>query len=120
MSTRKNQSFRARLGFALRGLVHGVRAEQSLRLQLAALGAALVILGLLRPAPWWWAVLLAGAVVIAAELLNSAFERLADQLHPEVHPGIRIAKDCAAAGVLVAALGALGVAGALIVHLLGR
>jgi diacylglycerol kinase len=40
-------------------------------------------------------------------------ERLADHLHPEAHPGIRQVKDCAAAAVLVASVGALAVAAAL-------
>ena len=45
-------------------------------------------------------------------------ELLADHLHPQEHPAIRLAKDCAAAGVLIASLGALGVALALLLHLL--
>jgi len=121
MSLYKNRSFRARLGFALQGLVHGVRAERSLQVQLLAVAAALAGLGILRPSALWWAlVLLASAVVIAAELFNTALEVLADALHPHDHPAIRIAKDCAAAGVLIAALGALTVALALALHLLGR
>ena len=121
MSVHKNQTFRARLGFALRGLAHGLSTERSLRLQLGALAALVLALIIVRPGALWWALaLLAGAGVLAAELLNTAIERLADHLHPEVHPGIRVAKDCAAAGVLVAALGALAVAVALVLHLLGR
>jgi len=54
--------------------------------------------------------------VVAAELMNTAIENLADLLHPEVHPALRIVKDCAAGAVLVATLAALGVAGALIVQ----
>src|SRR5205085_557541 len=81
-----------------------------LRVQLLALAAALAALGILRPGALWCAlVLLSAAVVLAAELFNTAIERLADELHPGQHPGIRIAKDCAAAGVLVAVLGALAV-----------
>jgi len=121
MSLYKNRSFRARLGFALQGLVHGVRAERSLQVQLLALAVALAGLGILRPSALWWAlVLLSSAVVIAAELFNTALEGLADALHPHDHPAVRIAKDCAAAGVLIAALGALSVALALALHLLGR
>lgn len=121
MSLYKNQSFRARLGFALQGLAHAVRAERSLQVQLVAFAAALAALGILRPSALWWAlVLLASAVVIAAELLNTAIEGLADGLHPHDHPAIRIAKDCAAAGVLIASLGALAVALALVLHLLAR
>jgi len=121
MSLYKNQSFRARLGFALVGFAHAVRAERSLQVQLVAFAAALAALGILRPSALWWAlVLLASAGVIAAELFNTAIEGLADGLHPQDHPAIRSAKDCAAAGVLIAALGALAVALALVLHLLGR
>jgi undecaprenol kinase len=108
-----------RLGYALRGCRHALRTQASLRFQALAAAGVLAILGVLRPAPLWWAlVLLACAAVLAAELLNSAIEQLADELHPHDSPGVRRAKDCAAAGVLIAALGALGVAVALAVHLL--
>jgi len=119
MSSYKNRSFPARLAFAWRGLWHALRSEASLRLQATCLAAVVVALAVLRPRAVWWAlVLLACAAVLAAELLNSAIEQLADELHPHDSPGVRRAKDCAAAGVLIAALGALGVAVALAVHLL--
>jgi diacylglycerol kinase (ATP) len=62
-------------------------------------------------------VLLASSGVVAAELANTAVEHLADHLHPEIHPSIRIVKDCAAGAVLIAVAGAIGVAVALGVHL---
>jgi undecaprenol kinase len=121
MSTYKNQSFPARVGFALRGLAHALRSERSLRWQLLALVGAVAALVLLRPGALWWAlVLLAAACVLAAELLNTAVEQLADLMHPEAHPGIRTVKDCAAAAVLIVALGALAVALALLAHLFWR
>lgn len=115
MEDRKNQPFRSRVRFALAGLAHAYRSERSLRIQ--SLAIALVLGGLLwlRPAPLWWAVvLLATAAVLAAELFNTALERLADHLHPQLHVEIRIVKDCAAAAVLCLALGAVGVAIALV------
>jgi diacylglycerol kinase (ATP) len=115
----KNHSFPSRLRYALQGLAHGLRAEASLRAQAILFVAALIALVVLRPgALWWGLVLLASAAVLAAELFNTAIEHLADELHPADSPGIRIVKDCAAAGVLIASLGALGVAVALVVHLL--
>jgi diacylglycerol kinase (ATP) len=57
-------------------------------------------------------------LVLAVELVNTAIEGLADHLHPEQHPSIKVVKDCAAAAVLVAALGALGVAAAFVYELL--
>ena len=85
---------------------------------LALVAVALVAL---RPGPLWWAaVMLASAGVLAAELLNTAIEALADHLSPDFHPQIRIVKDCAAAAVCVAVCGAIAVAIALAVHLLRR
>jgi undecaprenol kinase len=118
MENHKNRSFYRRLRFATAGLAHGLRTERSLRAQAMAL--LLVILGLLilRPAPLWWAlVIISCAAVLAAELFNTALERLADHLHPDLHPQIRIVKDCAAAAVLCCSIGALGVAIALLVDL---
>ena len=115
----KNHSFPARLRYALNGIAHALRAEHSVQFQAGALLAAIVGLIVLRPPPVWWAlVLLASAAVVAAELFNTAIEHLADVLHPQQSPGVRVVKDCAAAGVLIAVLGALGVAAALAVHLL--
>jgi len=121
MTAYKNLSFLSRLRFACAGVAHGLRSEQSLRTQSLALLAVLISLAILRPAPLWWAiVLLACGAVLAAELFNTAIERLADHLHPDVHPEIRIVKDCAAAGVLLTSCGAVGVAIALLVELLHR
>jgi diacylglycerol kinase len=39
--------------------------------------------------------------------MNTALEHLTDRLHPEQHPAIRAAKDCAAAAVLLASISAL-------------
>ena len=119
MESHKNQRLSARLRFALRGFAHAMRSEASVRLQALAGAAALLLLLILRPPAVWWAlVLLASAAVVAAELFNTAIEHLADVLHPQQSPGVRVVKDCAAAGVLIAVLGALGVAAALAVHLL--
>jgi diacylglycerol kinase len=57
----------------------------------------------------WCAVLLAAAIVWAAEGLNSAFEALADHVAPERHPAVGRAKDLAAGAVLAAAIIAAGV-----------
>ena len=110
----KNQPFWNRLGFAVGGIVSTLRSERSFRVHAVAVVNVTGVLIWLRPAPLWWAVVgLTSALVLAAELVNTAVERLADHLHPELHPGIRAVKDCAAGAVLIASLGALAVAGAL-------
>jgi undecaprenol kinase len=121
LSTHKNQNLLHRFGFALAGLLHARRTERSVRLEMLLFLLVVTALAVLRPDPLWWAaVMLASAGVLAAELLNTAIETLADHLAPEVHPKIRIVKDCAAAAVFVSVLGALAVATALAVHLLRR
>ena len=120
-TAQKNQRFFTRLSYAAAGLRHGLRSERSLRTQTLALIPVAAALLILRPAPLWWAlVIVVSATVLAAELFNTALEQLADHLHPQLHPQIRIVKDCAAAGVLVIVLGALGVAAALAAELLSR
>jgi diacylglycerol kinase (ATP) len=119
MSSSKNQSFRARLGFACAGILAGLRSEHSLRWQFLALVGILIVLFIFQPGAFWYAlVALSSAGVIAAELFNTALEHLADHLHPQLHPNIKIVKDCAAGAVLIASLGALSVALCLVVHLL--
>ena len=114
MHDMKNQSFAARLRFALAGFAHAASTERSLRTQLFAFALALVALAWWRPAPVWWALVLGvSGAVLAAELLNTAIEGLADLMHPQQHAQIRALKDCAAAAVLVMSLAALCVAAAL-------
>lgn len=109
----KNQGFRIRLGFALSGIAAAWRREHSLRWHSAATGLVCVLLVLLRPAAYWWAIMaLTITGVLAAELFNTAIEQLADHLHPQQHPQIKFVKDCAAGAVLLLALGAIGVAAA--------
>lgn len=117
--TNKNLAFGKRLRFALAGLGHALSSERSIKTQAVFFVLVVVALLVLRPAPVWWAlVILASCAVLAAELFNTAIENLADHLHPELHPAIRIVKDCAAAAVLLAVAGAVGVGIALAVELL--
>ena len=57
---------------------------------------------------WLW-LILAMTAVWTAEALNTALEFLADAAQPEYHPLVGRAKDVAAAGVLIAALGAAAI-----------
>ncbi len=117
----KNQPFLSRLRFALDGIAHALCSEYSLRTQGVALVLIVLLLVVVRPGALWWALVsLAASSVLTSELMNTALERLADHLHPDVHPQIRIVKDCAAGAVLVSTAGALAVGIALLVALIGR
>lgn len=61
----------------------------------------------------WFALVLVMALVITAELFNTALEHVADFISPDLHPKIKIIKDLSAAAVLVAAVAA-AVVGAMV------
>ena len=109
----KNQPFQHRLRFALNGLAAAFKNEKSFRLQaLASLGVIALLLWR-QPAALWWALLLMNCgMVLSAELINTALEHTLDHLSPARHPAIEVAKDCAAAAVLVLSVTAVGVLGA--------
>lgn len=97
-------------GPALAGLVWALKTQRNLQVH----GVATLLVGgfgiWLQLAAWeWCVVLLTVGLVWAAELLNTAIEVLADRVSKEREEPIRLAKDAAAAAVLVAALAALGV-----------
>ena len=111
----KNKAFRHRLGFAVAGIVHALRAEKSFRLQILAACAVFAGMLYLRPTPLWWAVIaITTLLVLAAELFNTALELLVDHLHPDQHPSIKLVKDCAAGAVLLVSIAAVCVAAALV------
>ena len=62
------------------------------------------VLGITRTE--WTVVILCFGVVIAAELFNTAIERLVDLVSPERHPVAGQVKDIAAGAVLVCAVAA--------------
>jgi diacylglycerol kinase len=98
------------------GLVHAFRTEQSLRLHcLAAVGVVGAGFALQLAAWEWTAIVLCVGLVISAECLNTAMERLADRISREQDPLLGQAKDCGSAAVLVLALTAAVVGGVILV-----
>jgi diacylglycerol kinase len=101
----------ASLRYAGSGIWRLLREEKNARIHAVAAVLVLVLAAWLEPSRSEWAILaLTIASVFAAEAANSALERLADVVSPETHPGVGAAKDLAAASVLFVALGAVGVA----------
>ncbi|MCB8941520.1 MAG: diacylglycerol kinase family protein [Ardenticatenaceae bacterium] len=59
------------------------------------------------PARDWAVLILTFMAVWMAEFMNTAIEAVVDMTMPEVHPLAKVAKDVAAAAVLVGAMGAI-------------
>jgi diacylglycerol kinase (ATP) len=94
--------------YAWYGLVLMLRSQHNAWLHafasLCILGAS-VLFGL-TSGEWCW-IILAIMAVWTAEALNTALEFLADAATPEFHPLVKCAKDVAAGGVLISALGSV-------------
>lgn len=101
---------RRNLVWAIRGAGFVLRTQTSARIQLTAaiavIGAGLFF-GISRLE--WLAVVAAIGAVLAAEAFNTALESLADAVHPERHPLVGQAKDCAAGAVLLTAIAAAAI-----------
>lgn len=98
----KGKLFCCRLKFAWNGLRAAFRNEASFRTEVFAATAAIVFTTWLNPPLLWFAlVIVMIALILASELFNTALEHTLDKLHPEQAPFVRLAKDCAAAAVMV-------------------
>ncbi|HJE24036.1 MAG TPA: diacylglycerol kinase [Methylorubrum populi] len=85
-----------------RGLVFGARTERAIRLELALLALGLPAALLLGGSLWVRVALLASLLLmLGAEFLNTAVEKLCDHLHPDRHPRTGIVKDLASAGAFL-------------------
>ncbi|NPV88430.1 diacylglycerol kinase [Coprothermobacteraceae bacterium] len=92
---------------AIRGIAQSFGAEYHVRVALVIMLAVVIYGAFLRlNFGEWVAVGTLGALVVGFELMNSALERLADVVHPEWSEGIGLAKDLAAASVLLVIVGA--------------
>jgi diacylglycerol kinase len=110
----KSPSFLASFRFAWEGLVYAFRTQRNFRVH-CAISLLVMLAGVwVGLAATQWAILAAViGLVFQAELLNTALEAITDRASPDLHPLAKVAKDCAAAGVLVSAAAAV-VVGALI------
>ncbi|WP_110885206.1 diacylglycerol kinase [Deinococcus yavapaiensis] len=94
--------------FAMAGLSFAWRTQANFRIETAcaalALGLAVWARAPLAP------ILLTCALVLSLELVNTAIEALVDLASPELHPLAKVAKDVAAAAVLIASIFAVIVA----------
>ncbi len=92
---------------ATRGMVTAFSEEDSFTVHLPV-GFAVLVLGMMQGIDRldWLLLVICVTIVIAAELFNSAIERLATAITAEVDPNLRDALDIASGAVLVTSIGA--------------
>lgn len=123
MAGRRN--LREKLWAGLSGCKHAIRGDSSFfahtyRGILVALTAAMLGVN----AQGWTILVLAGCMILMAELNHSAVDTLARAIGDPQEPRLKVAREIAAGGVLVAVFGAAVAVGVILVlkfiELLGR
>ena len=93
--------------YAIRGIVECLKSERNFRFHLFAAVVAVVISFWLKISALEWAlVILSITIVMAAEIINTSVEKIADFIEPNINKKIRVIKDMTAGMTLIAAIGA--------------
>lgn len=98
---KQQQTFIQSVKHALNGMTYFFLHERNSKLQLCiTITVVAIAFGLGVSTTQWIILLLCFALVLGAEMLNTAIERLCDVVQEEYHPVIKIVKDVAAGAVL--------------------
>lgn len=91
--------------YAFQGWSYVLRTQRNAWIH-SVIAAVVLIVGLWLglPARDWAVIVLAIALVFAAEFINTAIESVVDLASPQTHPLAKIGKDVGAAAVLVTAI----------------
>lgn len=98
------------LRFALKGFRHAYVSDKSFRMEIVYGPLVYLVLGwFLFPFQSWEIVLyiFSYLFILVVELINTAFEKMLDRVHPEQHESIGRSKDMAATAVLLTFLFAI-------------
>jgi diacylglycerol kinase (ATP) len=107
-----NKSVWESFGHAFEGLSHVMWTQRHVRYQLFMVGLALMLAYIIKTSPIETLFIFSAiAAVLVAELFNTAIEVVVNMITETYHPLAKIAKDVAAAGVLIASTYALIVGG---------
>ena len=92
-------------GYAFKGMMATVQREQNIQIHLAAV-VVVTIAGVKFDVSSieWMVLVICFGMVISAELMNSAVEKLVDMVSPEHNAKAGLIKDIAAGAVLVLAI----------------
>ena len=96
------------VGYAFKGALHLIKTESSIKIQIF-IAAFVIICGFYFniSSIEWIMQLFAIGLVLTAEGVNTAIEKIADFIHPEKHHQIGEIKDISAGAVLIAAIVAI-------------
>ncbi|MBI2327294.1 diacylglycerol kinase [Candidatus Curtissbacteria bacterium] len=94
--------------YAIEGIIYSFKKGTHFKIQTLAAVAA-VIAAVIYKISYieWLTIILISSAILAAEAINTGIEETGDVLHPEHHPRVKLAKHCAAGGVLILSIAAV-------------
>lgn len=94
--------------YAFEGWWYVIRTQRNAWIHAVVSIMVFLLAFMLRLPRYDWAILILTMMVVwIAEFLNTSLEAIVDMTTPDYHPLAKVAKDVAAAAVLVGALGAI-------------
>ncbi len=104
----KNKKLINSFKYAFKGIVSALLSERNMKIHVNIM-ALVIIFGLILniSVGEWFVCIICFAIVISAEMFNTAFEQMVDIAMPEKDPRAKFVKDVAAGGVLVMAIASL-------------
>lgn len=101
----KNKKLINSFKYAFKGIVSALLSERNMKIHVNIM-ALVIIFGLILniSVGEWFVCIVCFAIVISAEMFNTAFEQMVDIAMPEKDPRAKFVKDVAAGGVLVMAI----------------
>ncbi len=105
---RSIKAFTKSFGYALKGFLFMLKDERNFKVQLFIALIALA-LGIYFPLQniEWILLILCIAMVLSAEMINTAMERIINEIHPNYNSKAKAIKDIAAGAVLVLSIASL-------------
>ena len=93
--------------YAIEGFISSFKTERNMKIHISSM-IIVILLGVYfkLTAIEWCLIAIVIALVICAELFNTAIETVVDMVSPEKNPKAKLAKDISAAAVLSFAIGA--------------
>lgn len=93
--------------YALEGLTSSFKTERNMKIHIIIMILVIMVGILLKINKYEWIIcIICFSIVIAGELFNTAIETVVDMVMPHKNEKAKLAKDVAASGVLVLAIGA--------------
>lgn len=104
----KNKKLINSFKYAFKGIVSALLSERNMKIHVNIM-ALVIIFGLILniSVGEWFVCIICFAIVISAEMFNTALEQMVDIAMPEKDPRAKFVKDVAAGGVLVMAIASL-------------